>query len=693
MNKTNVSAMKGFKILPPRSGLLLGALAVLALLLTLFVYVEVTQSRTELLENIRAEAGILVETLNRGGETTITANDALEDAFIDRLIVTALLIDHMEQHETLTQKWLAAQARELGVHLILLSDAQGNITASSTRSSDTTARSLLEYPGIRPLLEPVLTDRYVWTAEDDISNPWTGETLFLLVHERRTSPGAVLVGYSSSALLDVRKRLGIGQLAQRIGHMEGITYVVLQDENGILTASRGVQEMNAIADDDFLAQALRQDSTRTRFHTYGDASVFEVVQRMDIEGDRPVLTRIGLSLDRVQNIQQRSMRRTLFIAIGFFITAFILLTLLMTRQRYTLLTEEHQKVRTSTAVVLDNIADAVVATDSAGVITVFNTAAERLLGRTAESAIGQPHTAVIPADSLLLARTHEERKAVDYAETDLHAIDGDRRVIAVSTSIIPSPDGGIDTAISIARDITEQRRIREQLHRRDRLAAMGELAGGIAHEIRNPLNAITIIAQRFHSEFVPTEDIEEYRQLSTTIRSEVRRVNGIITQFLEFARPPKLTLRKNSLTEILRDSVDVIRSQARAKSVRLHLMASEELAIDADREKLQQVFLNLLQNALDALPKGGEIKCIACRSNDRIMLSIADNGPGIPEEMQSKIFNLYFTTKTGGTGLGLSIVHQIVSEHGGEISVTSHPGQGTTFRILLPPASEIRHDD
>ncbi|MBN1448419.1 MAG: GHKL domain-containing protein, partial [Bacteroidetes bacterium] len=242
-------------------------------------------------------------------------------------------------------------------------------------------------------------------------------------------------------------------------------------------------------------------------------------------------------------------------------------------------------------------------------------------------------------------------------------------------------------------DITEQRRAQEQLQRRDRLTAMGELAGGIAHEIRNPLNAISIIAQRFYTEFEPKADIEEYRQLSSTIRSEVQRANRIITQFLEFARPPRLVLHDSDMTDILRESVDVIRSQARMKHVHVQLMVPESLPIRADREKMQQVFLNLLQNALDAVDDGGEIKCIACRSRDHVMVSIADNGAGIPEEQQAKIFNLYYTTKASGTGLGLSIVHQIISEHGGEISVTSHPDQGTTFRILFRPAPEIRHDD
>lgn len=685
--------MKRLTNLPPRSKLLLGGLAVLALLLTLFVYIEVTQSREELLENIRAEASVLVETLNRGSETVITANEELEGMLIERLRVTAQLVDHMDQHMTPSTAQLRQEAVQQGVTLIALVNTDGTIAASSEAAASNTvaAHRPVFSSKLRALLQPVLRGEYVWTVESQVVTPWKDDTLFVLVHERRTSPGAVLIGYSSAELLRVRKRLGIGQIAQQIGALEDIVYVVLQDEDGILTASRGVREMNAIPDDPFLRDAMSADSAHTRFRDYDGQPIFEVVRRMDIAGT-PILSRIGLSLERVRSIQQRSMRRVIFIAIGFFVTAVILFVLLFTRQRYSLLAEEHRKVQTYTGLVLDNIADAVVATDSAGVLTVCNKAAEHLLGLNAAEVLGKPHQRVIQDDALLLVQTHREQAPVEYAETVFTTGSGDQRFLAVSTSLIRSAGGDIDTVVSIARDVTEQRRAQEQLQRRDRLTAMGELAGGIAHEIRNPLNAINIIAQRFQSEFEPAEDAEEFRKLNRTIRSEVQRVNNIITQFLEFARPPRLALERTDMSHILRDSVDVITSQALVKHVQVQLLVDESLPVLADREKMQQVFLNLLQNALDAVDEGGEIKCIACRRSGRVMVSIADNGPGIPEELQSKIFNLYYTTKSSGTGLGLSIVHQIIGEHGGEITVTSSEGTGTTFRIIFPPLREIRHD-
>jgi len=690
--------MKRLTQLPARSKLLLAGLLVLALVLTVFVYIEVTQSRKELLGNVRAEASILIETLNRGSETIINANEELENALIDRLIVTAQLIDHMEQHGSLNSERLRHEAHELGVALVVLFDGAGDVAAASagelpTAHAGNVAAAPEHAAAIERVIAPVLNGTYIWTSDARIISPWSGDTLFVLAHERRTADGAVLIGYSSAQLLEVRKRLGIGQIAQQIGRLEDIVYVVLQDEDGIITASRDVEEMSAVRDDAFLREALVKDSTQTRFREYAGRRIFEVVKRLEIDGAGPVLSRIGLSLERVRNIQQRSMRRVIFIAAGFFVTALILIVLLLTRQRYGVLAEEHRKIRTYTGLVLDNIADAVVATDSQGVITVFNKAAERLLELDADTAIGTQHAGVIPSDSLLIERTHTDRATIDYAETTLPTAQGERRTVAVSTSIIRTNDGSLDTVVCIARDITEQRRAQEQLQRRDRLTAMGELAGGIAHEIRNPLNAINIIAQRFNAEFEPKADAEEFHRLSSTIRSEVKRVNNIITQFLEFARPPRLALAETDMSRLLRDSVDVIRSQAMMKQVRIQLFTDSHLPMLADAEKMQQVFLNLLQNALDAVQDGGEIKCIACRKNDRVMVSIADNGPGIPEALQSKIFNLYFTTKSSGTGLGLSIVHQIVGEHGGDIAVTSSEGHGTTFRMVFPPMQENRHDD
>ena len=175
------------------------------------------------------------------------------------------------------------------------------------------------------------------------------------------------------------------------------------------------------------------------------------------------------------------------------------------------------------------------------------------------------------------------------------------------------------------------------------------------------------------------------------MRSEVQRVNRIITQFLEFARPPQLDRHPCELGALISPSLDVVRSQASARGITLPLIDAGGLVVLADREKMTQVLLNLYQNALDAVDDHGVIKTVTCRQGAMAAISIADNGHGMPEDVRKNMFNLYFTTKATGTGLGLAIVFQIVNEHGGEIRVVSNEDGGTTFQLLLPLA-EASHD-
>lgn len=668
----------------PRAKLLTAGLATLAVVITAFVWFEVTRSREELLGFVASEAGVLIETVNRSTATTIEANAELEEAIVQRLRLTALLVDARTVGAPPGAVELGALARETAMDRIMIFDGGGRLRASDDSAAPIGGTLPEDSDLRRDLLQPVLDGEYAWLAEGAIVTPPDSQRMFVLAQERRNAPGAVLLGLSSTAMLDMRLRLGIGTLLRDIGAASSILYIVLQDETGIITASGGVEEMHSIQSDPFLLAAMRQDSARSRILERDETTVFEIVQRVSVQDDAPALMRIGLSLAQVKAIQQRSMRRVILIAVGFFITASIFFVLILTRQRYGLLRQEHRKVRGYTELVLDSIADAVVATDATGTVTVFNQAAARLFGRPAEHAVGSPCDSLCPGDALLLRRTREQSLPVPYEENTLERTNGDRRFLAVSTSMIRDEAGAIETIISIARDMTEQRRIQEQLQRRDRVVAMGELAGGIAHEIRNPLNAINIIAQRFQHEFVPTEDKEEYSQLASTIRSEVQRVNRIITQFLEFARPPRLDLRACDLGTLLAASLDVVRSQASMRGIAMPLITDAAMTVLADRERMTQVLLNIYQNALDAVEPGGMVKTVACRQGTRVAISIADNGHGMPEEVRKNIFNLYFTTKTSGTGLGLSIVHQIVNEHGGEIHVVSNEDGGSTFQILLP---------
>ena len=254
----------------------------------------------------------------------------------------------------------------------------------------------------------------------------------------------------------------------------------------------------------------------------------------------------------------------------------------------------------------------------------------------------------------------------------------------MSCSQVRDPDGAVATVVLVIQDLSEKVAMEADRRRRDRLSSMGALAAGVAHEVRNPLNAIGVIVQRLRREFSPSRDGGEYAQLTGVVADEVKRVNRIVEQFLELARPPALQKRRANLDELLERAAATIEPQVAAAGLALERDFSGLGAVEVDADQLQQALLNLLRNAVEAMA-AGTIRLVAqLLDDDRVEIAVADSGPGIPPDELERVFDPYFTTRAEGTGLGLSLVHRIVSEHGGRIEVHSAAGEGTRFTIQLP---------
>jgi signal transduction histidine kinase len=234
----------------------------------------------------------------------------------------------------------------------------------------------------------------------------------------------------------------------------------------------------------------------------------------------------------------------------------------------------------------------------------------------------------------------------------------------------------------------EHARAEEALRRRDRLAAMGELASTVAHEVRNPLNAIAMSAQRLEREFLAqcSSDAarEELAELLAVVESEARRLDRTVQQFLDYARPPKLDPRPTALGGLLAAVAEAARPLAELRGVALEVDVARAGDAVVDPDQIKQVVDNLVRNALDAMPEGGRLRIAASVGADGATIEVADTGPGIPPEVQARIFDLYFTTKEDGTGIGLAVSQQIVTAHGGTIEVDSRPGAGTRMTVRLP---------
>lgn len=244
-----------------------------------------------------------------------------------------------------------------------------------------------------------------------------------------------------------------------------------------------------------------------------------------------------------------------------------------------------------------------------------------------------------------------------------------------------------------ARHTAERGALEAAVAREQRLSAMGNLAAGVAHEIRNPLNAIAIGLQRLGMEFAPSQEErrEEHARFVRILRDQVGRLNTLIEQFLALARPLTLHLAEEPVASLLGELAALLQPQATAQGVRIELEAPEGLRARMDRGQLHQALLNVLLNAIQAMPEGGTLRIRAERApagrrGGGLSIRVQDTGPGIGPAELERIFEPYFTTKEGGTGLGLALARKVVQEHGGEIGAESPAGGGALFTIRLPLA-------
>ena len=224
----------------------------------------------------------------------------------------------------------------------------------------------------------------------------------------------------------------------------------------------------------------------------------------------------------------------------------------------------------------------------------------------------------------------------------------------------------------------------EVLHR-ERLSALGNLAATVAHEIRNPLNAISMGLQRLKVEFQPTDDQEQYSRVTELMLGEVHRLNSIVEQFLSLARPLEIKPEALRVQDVLNELATLVEGEAQQSKVQIRVVAPLTLPpLKADREYLRQTLLNLILNGLQAMPEGGTLTLKANTSNGNFLISVTDTGIGIAPENRRRIFEPYFTTKAKGSGLGLAIARRIIEAHGGTITVSSEADQGCCFQIALP---------
>ena len=351
--------------------------------------------------------------------------------------------------------------------------------------------------------------------------------------------------------------------------------------------------------------------------------------------------------------------------------------------------EEVRRAERHLASVVDHASDLVVSLTPRGEIVTWNGAAEQASGLPAEQVCGQPFIGLCAveqrwavADLLRRLALGEE---VDEAEIGLIAAGPEQQVaVAWKCSAMRDDTGKVVGIVAVGRDLSERRRLEAQLVHSAKMVSLGVMAGGIAHELRNPLAVITASAQLLEEHL---SDPDLALQCTQRIVASTQRASLIIEHLLKFAHPPQDRYRPINLPSVLEETFTLLNHQLLVSQVALQRDFSPDVPrVYGNPELLQQVFTNLILNACGAMPNGGQLTVGTGLADDHVELRFSDTGCGIAPEHLARIFDPFFTTRPvgQGTGLGLSITYSIIQQHHGQISVASEVGHGTTFHIRLP---------
>jgi len=314
-------------------------------------------------------------------------------------------------------------------------------------------------------------------------------------------------------------------------------------------------------------------------------------------------------------------------------------------------------------------------------------AAEKFLGAPAGHFLGRRVTDIFPADHPLRQALHLEGDELSEvaAETELETSEGTRRI---SVSVQAIHEGGEKMgALVTLRDLDSLESINTQLQVSERLAALGRITAGVAHEVKNPLNSMRLWLENLKESLAGDADSNSHQAVQV-LDKEIDRLDAVVKRFLDFTRPMEIRLEHTQLSQLLCEVLDVARPQLQKANVEMvQSLPADVPEVVVDRDLLKQAVLNLVLNAVEAMPGGGQIRLGLSRRAEMAEISVADTGKGIPMENRQKIFQLFFTTRPGGSGIGLASTFRIIQLHNGSIDFTSEVGRGTTFRIELPLAA------
>lgn len=393
---------------------------------------------------------------------------------------------------------------------------------------------------------------------------------------------------------------------------------------------------------------------------------------------------VGLDMSSVETVSKIDIRETIITGVILLVAGIAGVILLFMIQGYQRTRETLSRVKALSDTVVENMPLGLIAIDRENHVVSFNQAAQSILKLPAGKTENPPVNAIIPHDLAKIILSLDGKEAMIEKEIECRMHDGKSMPLDVIAAQLKDEDDLEIGYICLIKDLSEVRSLKKEIELSQRLASVGKLAAGVAHEIRNPLSSIKGFATYFSERY---KDAPEDKSIAEIMIKETDRMNRVVGQLLEFARPVAISLKPLSLSPYMENSLKLVSHKAEKAAVHLSLsILNMPEVIQFDPDKINQVLLNLYLNAIEAMTGGGILSVVVLPSTKGQMftITILDTGSGISDEHLAHIFDPYFTTKSSGTGLGLAITHHIVEAHHGSIDIKSRETLGTLITIRLP---------
>jgi len=393
---------------------------------------------------------------------------------------------------------------------------------------------------------------------------------------------------------------------------------------------------------------------------------------------------VGLDMTAIEEAHLSDIRHAVIMGIILLLAGFTGFTLLFVIQSYRSTRDSLSRIKAFSDNVVENMPIGLIALDDRQRIVAFNHTAESLLQVSFQKALAKPVDQILPPELCIELQYPAIQDRIIEKELDCTVANGAVVPLEIGASPLKDSAGTLLGSVILFKDLTEVRALRREIDRSQRLASVGRLAAGVAHEIRNPLSSIKGFATYFKQRY---QDVPQDQQTANIMIQEVDRLNRVVSQLLEFARPVTVSPKAASFKRILQDSLKLIERQAHDKHITVISRNSAPIdKVQIDPDRINQVLLNLYLNAIEAMQPGGslQVEVSGNGAENGLKIEVSDTGHGIAAEDLARIFDPYFTTKSSGTGLGLAIAHNIVETMGGTMEVKSETGKGTTFTLTIP---------